>query len=70
MPLELLAAYRDGDVHLECARRCNMVPHDATSAHPMRRVFKICNLAVVYRAGLPRIASQLGMPVGEAHRFL
>jgi hypothetical protein len=66
---ELLAAYRDGDVHLECARRCNMVPPDATSAHPMRKVFKICDLAVVYRAGLPRIAAQLGMPVGEAHRF-
>jgi hypothetical protein len=69
---DFMDAYRIGDVHLECARRCGMITPDmdANAIKRVRKVFKTCNLAVVYRAGVGRIAAQLGMPEGEARHYL
>jgi hypothetical protein len=69
---KFLAAYSAGDVHLECARLCGMIrpDTDAVAQKKARKQFKICNLAVVYQAGLFRIAGQLSVPEAEAGRFM
>jgi hypothetical protein len=67
---KFLSAYTAGDVHLECARLSGLVRADMTAAEVkrVRKAFKVCNLAVVYQAGLRRIAAQLGVPeAGAAH---
>jgi hypothetical protein len=55
---ELLAAYRDGDVHLECARRCNMVPLDAIDAQGLQ--------GLQSRGGLPSRSPAHRCPIGYA----
>jgi hypothetical protein len=67
-----MGAYYAGDVHLECARLCGMVTADmdAAALKRVRKEFKVCNLAVVYQAGIRRIAAQLGKPEGEARRYM
>jgi DNA polymerase-1 len=69
---KFMAAYYAGDVHLECAKLCNMLRSDATPAEikQVRKEFKICNLAVVYQAGIRRIAAQLGKSEPEARRYM
>lgn len=69
---KFLFAYSAGDVHLECARLCGMFRPDADSdaLKRVRKQFKICNLAVVYQAGLSRIAGQLGLTEAEAGRWM
>jgi hypothetical protein len=70
--LNFMAAYYAGDVHLECARRCDMVSPDmdAKALKQVRKEFKVCNLAVVYQAGFQRIAAQLGRSEAEARRYM
>jgi hypothetical protein len=66
-------AYNAGsDVHLECARRCGMVAPDMTpdAIKRVRKEFKVCNLAVVYQAGIRRIAAQLGVPEAAARVYI
>ena len=67
-----MAAYYAGDVHLECAKLCNMLRPDATPEETklVRKEFKICNLAVVYQAGIRRIAGQLGKSEAEARLYM
>ena len=66
----MLGAYHGGrDVHLETARLCGMVEPDATKDHPMRKAFKVCNLAVVYQSSVRGIAAQLGVSEGKARYF-
>jgi hypothetical protein len=69
---KFLAAYSAGDVHLECARLCGMIRPgtDKATEKRTRKQFKTCNLAVVYQAGLSRIAGQLAVPEAEAGRFM
>jgi hypothetical protein len=67
-----MGAYYAGDVHLECARLCGMVTPDMDPAavKRVRKEFKVCNLAIVYRAGIRRIAAQLGKPEAEARLYM
>jgi hypothetical protein len=67
----LLTAYAAGDVHLEAARLCGLVPPEATAKthKEERRRIKACNLGVPYGARPPRIAAQLGIDVGLASAF-
>jgi DNA polymerase-1 len=67
-----LGAYNAGDVHLECAKLCGMVTPDMdpSAVKRVRKEFKVCNLAVVYRAGFRRIAAQLGKSEAEARHYM
>jgi hypothetical protein len=67
----LLSAYDRGDVHLEAARLCGLVPPEATAKthKEERRRIKTCNLGVPYGARPARIAAQLGISLGVAQHF-
>jgi DNA polymerase-1 len=43
---------------------------DAEALKRVRKEFKVCNLAVVYQAGIRRIAAQLGKPEAEARHYM
>jgi hypothetical protein len=67
-----MGAYYAGDVHLECARLCGMVTPDMgpDAIKRVRKEFKVCNLAVIYQAGIRRIAAQLGKSEAEARHYM
>ncbi len=68
----MIAAYEAGDVHLHAAKAAGLVPEGATKAtHGTERDrIKAVNLAVVYGAREPRIASQLRIPLADARHLL
>jgi hypothetical protein len=67
-----MGAYYAGDVHLECAKLCGMLTPDMDpgAIKQVRTQFKVCNLAVVYQAGIRRIAAQLGVPEAAARVYM
>lgn len=59
-----------GDTYVPIARRAGLIPHEVSDAdaagHPGRKAAKQVLLGLMYGSGVPLLATQLGLTVGEA----
>ena len=68
----MMEAYRSGDPYLAFGRQGGQIPPDGTRAThgPIRELFKICALGVLYGMGEAGLARRIGRPVAEARTLL
>jgi DNA polymerase I len=67
-----IAAYRSDDIHLTCAKMCDIVPESATAdTHPEERAqLKTVNHSLSYGARARRVAAQLGKELHVAEHLI
>jgi len=58
------------DVHSATAREILGLPHDAPISNEQRRAGKTINFGIVYGMGAYRLSQELGIPFGEANRYI